>query len=266
MLDTQYIEWYNNCKSNVLRGKRKKMQQSGKKGIEKFNLFEKVWLMCVIALLSIFLIFFPEAMFENSENGWLVACSVISVISSPICEILISKQSRYWTVFSLFFVELTDIAVLFGMKLYSSGMISLFFWIPFDILTFFRWSGKNIDEKRFELTKVQSFSWKQDALIAAGLICLGIGLGNILSHTGNAAQPYVVAFSNIFEIANGIFLLCRRNEQWLAWFGYLLCEVFIWISLRHYIMLLTVAAMMINTVYGFEKWRRYIRKNRSTAH
>ena len=222
-----------------------------------FNGFEYIWLFSVVILLSVFIGIFPDVMLEDKTNAFVVICSAISIISSPVCELLISKQSRFWTLFSLFFVEITDIFVLFNMELYSSAFLSLFFWIPFDIMTFITWSGKNIDEEKRDLTKVKNFTVWQDVLIVALLLLLGLLCGKFLPLASSRSNAYVVAFSNVFEIANGIFLLMRRSEQWLAWFGYLICEVIIWISLEHYVMLITVFAMMINTVYGFVKWLLY---------
>lgn len=237
------------------------MKSSGIKNfIRSFNLFELVWLVSVIVLLTVFISLFPDLMFEDKEDTLVVICSVVSIVSSPICEILISKQCRYWTLFSLVFVEITDIIILLNLKLYSSALISLFFWIPFDILTFFQWGGKNRDEEKRELTKVKTFSWRQDIWIALALSLGGLLLGGVLSSVSSVSNVYAVAYSNVFEIANGIFLLIRHNEQWLAWLGYLVCESIIWISLGHYIMLITVFAMMINTVYGFIKWLLYIKR------
>jgi len=172
---------------------------------------------------------------------------------------LISKQSRYWTIFSLFFVEITDIVMLFSLDLYSSALISLFFWIPFDLITFFKWGGRNIDDEKQEITKVKSFNLKQSILVVFLMVVSGLSLGFVLSYMPNTDISYTIAFSNVFEICNGIFLLTRHNEQWFAWFGYLICEIIIWISIGHYVMLITVFAMMVNTIYGFIKWLLYIK-------
>lgn len=243
------------------------LKLSGAKGYKRigaFNLFEVCWLVAVVALLTFFILFFPDLMFDDTGNILIVVCSVISIIGSPICELLISKQSRYWTIFSFFFVETVDIVVLFGMQLYSSALISLCFWMPFDLITFFRWKS-NVDEEKTELTKVKTFRAWQDVVIVLALGGGALLLGFILSHFTSNSAPYAVAFSNVFEIANGAFLLMRHNEQWIAWMGYLICEIVIWISLGHYIMLITVFAMIINTVYGFVKWLLYIKSKKSAA-
>ena len=226
-----------------------------------FNRFELVWLLSVIVLLSLTIFTFPDLMFENPQNLPIVIFSVVSIISSPICELLISKQSRYWTLFSLIFVEIPDIIILLGMGLYSSALLSLFFWMPFDIITFVTWSGKNLDPKNPQLTKVKSFKPLHSTIVILIMVFLGLFVGTFIPLTDGNSNRYIVAFSNVFEIANGVFLLTRHSEQWFAWLGYLICEIIIWISLGHYVMLITVFAMLINTIYGLWKWHKYTQQN-----
>lgn len=230
--------------------------------IKSLNLFEIIWLISIVIILVFSTIFFPDLMFEDKTNIPIVVISIISILCSPIVELLIAKQCRWWTIFSIFFVEITDIIVLSSVGLFSSAFISLFFWIPFDIFTFVRWS-KNKDEVEPELTKVKKLAWWQDIIIALIIISVGSLLGFIYQLIPNSEQTYVVAFSNVFEIFNGIFLLLRYNEQWFAWFGYLICEIVVWIMAGHYIMLITVFAMIINTIYGIIKWLLYIKKKKN---
>ena len=230
-----------------------------------FSTYERIWLFSVVALLIVTITIVPDLIFEDTGNLAIVLCSIVSIISSPICELLISKQSRYWTMFSLFFVEIPDIVILFGMGLYSSAFLSLFFWIPFDIITFATWRGKNIDADHPELTKVKTFKPLQSALVVLTMISLGVFLGAFLPLASEDSNSYIVAFSNVFEIANGIFLLTRHTEQWFAWLGYLICEIIIWISLGHYVMLITVFAMLVNTIYGLVKWLRYTSAHNAEA-
>ena len=226
-----------------------------------FNRFELWWLFTVLVLLTVCIFVAPDLMFEDYGNLPIVFCTVLSIIASPVCELLISKQSRYWTLFSLFFVEIPDIVMLFSMGLYSSAFLSLFFWIPFDLVTFATWRGKNIDINQPELTKVKKLKPSHSVIVVLAMILLCVFIGTFIPLASEDSNAYIVAFSNMFEIANGIFLLTRYSEQWFAWLGYLLCEIIIWISLGHYIMLITVFAMLINTVYGLVKWRRYAREN-----
>lgn len=235
-------------------------RKSLKNFVKSINLFEIIWLLFTVTILVVFSFLFPDLMFEDKTNLLVVYCSIISIVCSPIVEVLISKQCRWWTIFSIIFVELTDIVVLLSMGLYSSCLVSFLFWIPVDIVTFIMW-GKHKDERRKELTIVKSFGIKYKIFLVLGMCTTGFILGTILKIFPNSEMSYVIAFSNLFEICNGIFLIMRHDEQWVAWFGYLICEIIIWVSLGHYIMLITVLSMLINTIYGIIKWKLYIKRN-----
>ena len=226
--------------------------------VKSINIFEIIWLSLTVISLIALSILFPDLMFDDKNNLLIVICSVITIVCSPVVEVLISKQCRWWTIFSIVFVELTDIVVLVSLGVYTSALISLLFWIPVDIITFVRW-GKHKDEQRNEITKVKTFGVWKNILFVFAMCALGFLLGLCLKKLPNSEISYVIAFSNVFEICNGIFLIIRHDEQWFAWFGYLICETVMWISLGHYIMLITVLSMMINTVYGIIKWKLYIK-------
>lgn len=236
-------------------------EENVKSFFESVNTFEIVWLSLTILILTLAIIFFPDLMLHDKDNIFLIICSCVSVIACPLVEILVSKQSRYWAVFSLFFVELTEIVIFISLGLYSFAVISIVFWIPVDIYSFFSWGGKNKDEERGDLTKVRKLKWWQNILVMSIVLVAGLGLGFILSLIPNNDVTYAAAFANAFDLAEGILILLRYNEQWIAQLGYLVCESIVWISLGHYIMLITVFAMLINTVYGFAKWYLYAKKN-----
>ena len=166
--------------------------------VKSINLFEIIWLASTIITLVLLSFLLPDIMFEDKSNVFLVICSVITIVCSPIVEILISKQCRWWTIFSIIFVELTDVVVLVSLGLYSSCLISLLFWIPVDIVTFITW-GKHKDEQRKEMTKVQSFGVKWNILVVLGMCVTGFLFGLIFKSLPNSEISYVVAFSNILN-------------------------------------------------------------------
>ena len=73
----------------------------------------------------------------------------------------------------------------------------------------------------------------------------------------------VDALSAAFGMANGILLLLRYSEQWYAWFITLVLYAVLYITSGTYIMLITVAAMLVNTCYGFVKWMIYIKQHKT---
>jgi len=174
---------------------------------------------------------------------------------------MISKQSRYNFIVSIVFIEITEMIIYFSLNLYSCALVSLLFWVPIDIVSFFRWK-KNADEEDTNITKVKRLNWWQDILIIIGIAGFSFLVGWLLSLIPECEDTYLDAFVSALGMANGILLLLRYNEQWYAWFAYLVFDAVLWIMSGHYIMLITVGAMLINTVYGFVKWLIYIKKKR----
>ena len=111
------------------------------------------------------------------------------------------------------------------------------------------------------LTKVKRLTWKQDILVVLGIVAFGVGVGFLLTLIPGAEDTYLDAFTSAVGMANGILILLRYNEQWIAWMITLILDAALYILSGSYIMLITVFAMMVNTVYGFVKWLIYI-KNR----
>ena len=227
--------------------------------VKSFNKFELVWFFSVIVLLVFAMGFFPDLLFEDSSKVFIVVCSVLSIVANPLCELMISKQNKYNFILSIVCIEVTEMVIYASLGLFSSALVSLLFWVPIDIVSFVKWK-KNSDEKDEEITKVKKLNWWQDILIILGIAAFSFVVGWILSLIPGCEDTYLDAFVSALGMANGILLLLRYNEQWYAWFAYLIFDAVLWIISGHYIMLITVVAMMINTIYGFIKWIKYIKK------
>ena len=107
---------------------------------------------------------------------------------------------------------------------------------------------------------IPSEETRYDILIIGAIAAFSLVVGWLLSLLPECEDTYLDAFVSALGMANGILLLLRYNEQWFAWFAYLIFDAILWIISGHYIMLITVVAMMINTVYGFVRWILYIKR------
>ena len=59
-------------------------------------------------------------------------------------------------------------------------------------------------------------------------------------------------------IANGLFILFRYREQWIAWYISAILEAVINILSGQYVLLVLKAGYLTNTTYGYIKWTKYI--------
>lgn len=241
-----------------------KSQSKFIKFLKSFTPYQITYLASVFVLVALFVILLPDEMLEDTSNTFVVVCSVIAVLANPICELLISKQSKWNFIVSILFIEVTESILYFSLGYYSVALISIIFWIPIDIFSFITWH-KHPDEQEDVLTQVKRLTWKQDILAVLAIFAFGFGVGYILTLIPGAEDTYLDAFTSAVGMANGILILLRYNEQWIAWMITLILDAALYIMSGSYIMLITVAAMMVNTVYGFIKWLIYTNKHKKEA-
>lgn len=233
-----------------------------KKFLKSFTPYQITYLASVVLLVVLFSIFLPDEMLEDMSNPLVVVCSILAVLANPVCELLISKQSKWNFIVSIVFIEITESILYFSLGYYSVALISIIFWIPIDIASFINWH-KYPDKQEDIVTNVKKLTWKQDILAVLAIFAFGFGVGYLLTLIPGAEDTYFDAFCSAVGMANGILLLLRYNEQWYAWFLCLILEAVLYILSGSYIMLITVGAMLVNTCYGFVKWLIYIKKNKN---
>ena len=224
--------------------------------IKSFTPYQKWYLGIVLAITVLFVIFLPDYMLEDTSNTLLVVASVVCVLSNPICELMISKQSKLNFILDIFVVALSELILCSFNGWYVTAAIICGFWIPVSALSYWRWS-RHQDEEKEELTVVRTLTPKQDILAIAAIFAFAFVAGTLISKIPGAEDSYVDALSSGFGIANGVLLLARYREQWYAWLLTLIIDAALYIRGGAYIMLVTVAAMLVNTCYGYWKWYRY---------
>ena len=214
---------------------------------------------------------------ENSflvAAGWITVLYVLDVILNIACELLISKQSKWNFVVSLG-VEIVEILVcVFCLYRFATMAVTLLFWIPCDIISFVMWH-RHPDRQKEELTVVKKLNWWQDILIIVAIAVWTVGVGYLLTLievdggifatnvTLKNIVCYIDACASAVGIANGLLILFRYREQWIAWYIVAILETVINIIAGQWILLILKAGYLTNTTYGYIKWTKYIRQNKN---
>ena len=242
---------------------------------KSFTTYEKTWFISIMVLATIFSCLFPEEE-ANGVNGIIIMfLYLLDTFFNILCELLISKQSRYNFLVSIL-VEITEILTcIILMYRFATMAVTLFFWLPIDIISFISWS-KHKDEDNDELTIVRKLNGYQELLVILGIVLWTIGVGYIISglnietdfiqsKTLETAIIYLDACASAVGIANGLFIFFRLEEQWLAWYICATLESVINILSGQYVLLILKLGYFTNTTYGLIKWNRYI-KNRKNKY
>ena len=235
-----------------------------------FTTYEKIWFFSIVILACAFAVIFPEEDVNGVNGKIILALYLADTFLNVLCELLISKQSKWNFIVSLF-VEITEILICVVLAYRFATMVStLFFWIPIDIISFINWN-KHPDKQDDELTKVRKLSGWAEVAVIAGIVIWTVGVGYLLTFMdlgtdlfgGNRTLEVVVCYldacASAVGIANGMFILLRYREQWIAWYISTLLETAINIISGQYILLVLKAGYLTNTTYGYIKWTKYIR-------
>ena len=129
---------------------------------------------------------------------------------------------------------------------------------------------KHPDRQEEELTVVRTLKGWQEALIIFGIVVWTVGLGYFLttldlgsdffkSRTIEVIVCYMDACATAVGIANGLFILFRFREQWIAWYIEAALEAVMNILAGQYVLLILKLGYFTNTTYGYIKWTKYIR-------
>ena len=237
-----------------------------------FTTYEKIWFFSVVVLTILVAIFFPSSV-EDLEINPLVIMSlyIADVFANVLCELLISKQSKWNFIVSLF-VEVIEIATLLVIgERFATMTVTLFFWIPIDIISFVNWH-KHTDTEEKELTVVRRLKGWHEVLILLAIAAWTVGVGYLLTlidnegllEAGSTAEIvvcYLDAFASAVGVCNGLFILFRIREQWIAWYVCAILETIINIILGQWVLLVLKLAYFTNTTYGYIKWTKYIKEH-----
>ena len=249
----------------------KKIGQGLKNLWNYFTVYEKVWFFSIMLLSFVFAFLFPEEDIGGVNGKLIMVLYLFDIFTNILCELLISKQSKWNFIVSLA-VEFTEIAICIVCAYrFATMATTIFFWIPIDIISFINWH-RHPDENDRELTEVRTLKGWQEVLIIVLIFVWTVGVGYLLTMINPeygilADNPllenvvcYLDACCSAVGIANGLFILFRYREQWIAWYISAFLETAINIIAGQWVLLVLKLGYLTNTTYGYIKWTRYIKQ------
>lgn len=239
-----------------------------------FTTYEKVWFLAILILASVFSLLFPEESCNGINGIWIMVLYLLDTFLNILCELLISKQSK-WNFIVSVFVEIVEILICVVLSYRFATMAStLFFWLPIDIISFINWH-KHPDAQEDDVTQVRKLSGLAEVLIIIGIIVWTAGVGYFLTtldfgtdlFAGNEVLEVIVCYidacASAVGICNGVFILLRFREQWIAWYICAILEAAINIISGQYVLLVLKFGYLTNTTYGYIKWTKYIKEQKA---
>ena len=239
---------------------------------QHFTLYEKAWFLGIMILSAIISIIAPEEGLNGVSGIWIMALYLADTFLNILCELLISKQSK-WNFIVSVFVEIVEILCCIVLAYrFATMAVTLFFWLPCDIASFINWNKKK-DTDEEEITKVRTLKGWQEIVLIAGIVVWTIVVGWFLSGLDIATDLfggnellativcYIDACASAVGIVNGLAILFRFREQWIAWYICSIFEMIINIIAGQWVLLPLKLGYLTNTTYGYIKWSKYIKEH-----
>ena len=227
--------------------------------------------MSITVLAFVFAFLFPEEDIGGVNGKVILVLYLVDIFSNILCELLISKQSK-WNFMVSLIVEATEIAICVVCAYrFATMATTIFFWIPVDIVSFIMW---NRHKQRDDETKTQVRRLKgwQEVLIISAIVVWTVVVGTLLTLidveegilSDNPLMEKVVCYldacCSAVGVANGLFILFRLREQWIAWYISCALETAINIISGQWILLVLKFGYLTNTTYGYIMWTKSIKK------
>lgn len=251
------------------------MKERIKRVWNAFTLYEKIWFFSVIVLTIVVAIVWPSSVEDLEINpAVIMSLYIADVFTNVLCELLISKQSRFNFLVSLAVEAIEIVTCIVIGERFATMATTIFFWIPIDIISFINWNRRR-DKEDDSLTVVRTLKGWQEVLIILAIVVWTVVVGYILVNyidveglleAGSIEEKvvcYLDALVSAVAICNGVFILLRLKEQWIAWYIDAILETVINIILGQWVLLVLKAAYLTNTTYGYIKWTKYIKSHKT---
>lgn len=235
-----------------------------------FTAYEQIWFLTILLAASAVSILFPEEEINGINGIVIMALYLADTFLNILCELLISKQSK-WNFLVSVLVEIAEIAICIVLAYrFATMATTLFFWLPCDIISFINWH-RHPDKVEEELTQVRTLKGWQEVAIIAGIVVFTLGVGYFLTTLdfgtdlfgGNRTLEVIVCYADACAsavgVVNGVFILLRLREQWIAWYISAILEGLINILSGQFVLLVLKIGYITNTTYGYIKWSKYIK-------
>ena len=209
----------------------------------------------ISALIFIYLLLFCNAVFLKDSIA-----AVISAFCGITYTVLAGKGKPICYLFGLmgsgFYVYLSYKNALWGnLILYAA------YYIPMQILGFFRWN-RHLKENKREIIKI-SLNIRERLKLFAVTLLLTLAATVFLVYTEDKS-PFIDGITAVFSIL-GMYLTVRRAiEQWVVWLFVNGLSAFMWLKIvisgeRVFSTVIMWSVYFILAIYFYICWRREIK-------
>lgn len=223
--------------------------------------FEAVLLWLAISLTAL-------GFWLGGDFGWLGWIGIVSSLSNVVCVILVAKKKMSNYVWGILGV-ITYAIVAYAYQNTGEWMLNAFYYLPLQFVGLVAWN-RSIGQKALNTTgnvNTKKLSNKMRITIYGLSFALAFAYAWVISLPAVQMFMYGETFvrsywaflvdsaSTTFSVVAMILMIKRYQEQWGLWIIVNMLTVIIWIITFNPIMLAQWLVFLVNSIYGYIKWR-----------
>jgi nicotinamide mononucleotide transporter len=214
-----------------------------------YNMFEKIFMLSMIALQIIVYCFVPDSVI-----------GMVCGISGVICVALTAKGKISSYIFN-FVQMITYMIICWGAALYLEfgEQVCYFILCIFGVFLWKKNMRKNEDgTEQVVAKKFKPWHWIATVVITA---ITTVGLGYFGDNILGSTLSYLDAFTVSLSVIAQLLMIWRYREQWAVWIAIDVASLVMFVILGQWSVVAMYIAWTINAVYGWYNWSKLARVN-----
>lgn len=213
-------------------------------------------IMVAIAVYAMIVAFVDPASSQNP--AWLTIINFVSAVCGVVCIFFCAKASISNFGFGLV-NTVVYIVYLAYWKIYGTMCLEIFFYLPFNIISWIVWA-RHRDDMQPELAKARRLTWWQDVIVGVVVCASTVIYHAILVRVGGN-----VAWLDAATVALGIIAtvleLFRYREQYALWIITDVVAVAMFVQHFDAVYLTKKSIYLIMAVIGLINWCKLNKRN-----
>lgn len=217
-----------------------------KKFFKDWSLFEKLWLLFVIAVQVV---------------AWILNKDTIFMLILTLTGSLNLVLGAKGKVAGLYFAIINSILYAWScmkIPLYGEVMYNVLYSIPVSATAIFMWRKNKTSDGE---VKFRTMSLKLGAIIVLATIAGTFGYAEILKLMGGNFA-FMDSLTTVVAVVASMLYLLRFSEQWLMWVLVNALSIIMWIMVfasgdkTVFMIIILKSINLLNSLYGYINWKR----------
>jgi len=223
--------------------------------LKTWTVFEKIWLIVSIALLT-----WASILWKSPWYGYVAS------ISGIICVVLAAKGkiANYWfgIINCIFYAY-----VAYSWQLYGEVMLNALYFLPMQFVGLYFWNCKDNKDPEIKGSIKVKFLTNNSRIILSIVCVISVCIYALFLQYLKGNIPWIDATSTVLSIIAMVLMAKVYMEQWILWIIVDVVSIIMWAIVvfkqgsNDIGLFIMWSAFLVNAIYGYYNWVKMYHKS-----